>query len=112
MTDSRQLELTFEDASALYLAYMPFVRNGGLFAATNGQYELGDELLMSLGLMGNPEQLVVSCRVVWITPEGTQGQQPVGIGVQFDASDRGETRKCIEDCLSGASSGDRSTHTM
>lgn len=112
MTASRQLELTFEDAGALYLAYMPFVRNGGLFTATNGQYELGDELLMSLGLMGEPEQLVVPCRVVWITPEGTQGQQPVGIGVQFDASDRGETRKRIEDCLGAASRGDRATHTM
>ena len=30
------LTLTIKDKSALYLAYMPFVRNGGLFIPTKG----------------------------------------------------------------------------
>ena len=29
------LTLTIKDKSALYLAYMPYVRNGGLFIPTN-----------------------------------------------------------------------------
>ena len=29
------LTLTIKDKSALYLAYMPFVKNGGLFIPTN-----------------------------------------------------------------------------
>ena len=32
------LTLTIKDKSALYLAYMPFVKNGGLFIPTNSNY--------------------------------------------------------------------------
>jgi type IV pilus assembly protein PilZ len=34
------LTLTIKDKSALYLAYMPFVINGGLFIPTNSSYRL------------------------------------------------------------------------
>jgi Tfp pilus assembly protein PilZ len=45
------LTLTIKDKSALYLAYMPFVKNGGLFIPTNSNYRLGDEVFMLLNLM-------------------------------------------------------------
>ncbi|WP_428096897.1 PilZ domain-containing protein [Candidatus Rariloculus sp.] len=106
------ITLTIEDRSALYLAYMPFVRNGGLFTPTNSQYELGDDVSISVGLMGESERIVVAGRVVWITPEGAQGQRTAGIGIQFDAQDQGDTRKRIESYLAGALGGDRATHTM
>ena len=51
------LTLTIKDKSALYLAYMPFVRNGGLFIPTNSNYRLGDEVFMLLNLMGEDEKL-------------------------------------------------------
>ena len=35
------LSLTIKDRAVLYAAYMPFVRNGGLFVPTNKRYELG-----------------------------------------------------------------------
>jgi len=38
------LTLTIKDKSALYLAYMPFVNNGGLFIPTNSNYRVGDEV--------------------------------------------------------------------
>ena len=38
------LTLTIKDKSALYLAYMPFVTNGGLFIPTKSSYQLGDEV--------------------------------------------------------------------
>ena len=40
------LTLTIKDKSALYLAYMPFIKNGGLFIPTNSSYKLGDEVFM------------------------------------------------------------------
>ena len=46
------LTLTIKDKSALYLAYMPFVKNGGLFIPTNSNYRLGDEVFMLLNLDG------------------------------------------------------------
>ena len=42
------LTLTIKDKSALYLAYMPYVINGGLFIPTNSSYRLGDEVFMLL----------------------------------------------------------------
>ncbi len=42
------LSLTIKDKSALYAAYMPFVKNGGLFIPTNKSYQLGDEVLVTV----------------------------------------------------------------
>ena len=58
------LTLTIKDKSALYLAYMPFVKNGGLFIPTNSNYRLGDEVFMLLNLMGEDEKLPVAGRVI------------------------------------------------
>jgi hypothetical protein len=40
MTNSKPglLTLTIKDKSALYLAYMPYVKNGGLFIPTSSNY--------------------------------------------------------------------------
>ena len=42
MKGARQgiLSLTIKDKGALYAAYMPFVKNGGLFIPTNKAYQL------------------------------------------------------------------------
>ena len=106
------LTLTIKDKSALYLAYMPFVSNGGLFIPTNSNYRIGDEVFMLLNLMGEDEKLPVAGRVIWVTPKGAQGKRTAGIGVQFSEQDRGQTRHKIENYLAGALSGDKATHTM
>jgi type IV pilus assembly protein PilZ len=106
------LTLTIKDKSALYLAYMPYVRNGGLFIPTNSNYRLGDEVFMLLNLMGEDEKLPVAGRVIWVTPKGAQGKRTPGIGVQFSEQDRGQTQKKIENYLAGALSGEKATHTM
>src|SRR5688572_26142895 len=106
------LTLTIKDKSALYLAYMPFVKNGGLFIPTSSNYRLGDEVFMLLNLMGEDEKLPVAGRVIWMTPKGAQGKRTAGIGVQFSEQDRGNTQRKIESYLAGALGGDKPTHTM
>jgi type IV pilus assembly protein PilZ len=106
------LRLTIKDTSALYLAYMPFVRNGGLFIPTNSSYRLGDEVFMLLTLMEEPEKLPVAGKVVWMTPRGAQGKRTAGIGVQFSEQDRGATQQKIENYLAGKLDNERPTHTM
>lgn len=106
------LTLTIKDKSALYLAYMPFVRNGGLFIPTNSTYSMGDEVFMLLNLMDEEEKLPVAGRVIWVTPRGAQGKRTAGIGVQFSDQDNGETQKKIDNYLAGALGGDKPTHTM
>ena len=106
------LTLTIKDKSALYLAFMPFVKNGGLFIPTNSNYRLGDEVFMLLNLMGEDEKLPVAGKVIWMTPKGSQGKRTAGIGVQFSEQDRGQTRHKIETYLIGALNGDKATHTL
>jgi len=106
------LSLTIKDKSALYAAYMPFVKNGGLFIPTNKVYQLGDEVFMLLTLMDEPEKIPVAGKIIWITPKGAQGARAAGIGVQFSDQDNGSAQKKIETYLAGALAADRPTHTM
>jgi len=106
------LTLTIKDKAALYLAYMPFVENGGLFIPTNSAYGLGDEVFMLLNLMDEGDKLPVAGKVIWITPKGAQGKRMAGIGVQFSEQDNGETQKKISNYLAGALDGEKATHTM
>ena len=106
------LSLAIKDKSSLYTAYMPFVKNGGLFIPTNKKYKLGDEVFMLLTLMDEKEKLPVAGKIVWITPTGSQGNRLAGIGVQFSDQDNGQIRNKIEGYLAGALKSDRQTHTM
>lgn len=106
------LSLAIKDKGSLYAAYMPFVKNGGLFIPTTKPYKLGDEVFMLLTLMEDKERLPVAGKVVWITPVGAQGNRTPGIGVQFSDQDNGQTRNKIEGLLAGALKADRPTHTM
>lgn len=106
------LTLTIKDKSALYLAYMPFIRNGGLFIPTASTYKIGDEVFMLLNLMGEEDKIPVAGSVIWMTPKGAQGKRMAGIGVQFSEQDNGSTQKKIDNYLAGALNGDKATHTM
>ena len=105
------LSLSIKDKAALYSAYMPFVTNGGLFVATDKNYKLGEEIFLLLNIMDEPEKIPVAGKVVWITPQGAQGNRSAGIGVQF--SDQDDTaQRTIENHLAGSLQSDRPTHTM
>ena len=106
------LSLNINSKSALYAAFMPHLRAGGIFIPTTRSYKIGDEVFMLLTLTDSKEKLPVAGRVVWITPSGAQGNRTAGIGVQFSELDNGATRNKIETQLAGALKLDRQTHTM
>ncbi len=105
------LSLTIKDKAVLYAAYMPFIRNGGLFLPTSKPYKLGDEVFILLSLMEEGDKLPVAGKVVWITPRGAGGNRAAGIGIQFNDQDD-TARKKIETYLAGSEKADRPTHTM
>ena len=78
------LSLTIRDKSALYAAYMPFVNGGGLFIPTKKNYRLGEEVFMLLTLMEETEKIPVAGKIVWITPQGSQGNRAAGIDRVFE----------------------------
>ena len=106
------LSLTIKDKAALYAAYMPFIKNGGLFIPTAKQYNLGEEVFMLLTLMDSKEKIPVAGHVVWVTPVNAQGSRAAGIGIQFSEKDSGAARNKIETLLAGQLTSDKPTHTM
>lgn len=105
------LSVSINELSVLYSAYMPFIENGGLFIPTRKQYELGEAVVILLGLMDESERQPVSGRVVWLTPAAAQGNRAQGIGVQFTDKNN-PAREQIEELLSGMLGGERLTHTL
>ncbi|NIJ68093.1 PilZ domain-containing protein [Xanthomonas sp. 60] len=114
-TNARQgiLSLQVKDKAGLYSAYMPFVKNGGVFVATPKRYFLGDEVFLLLTLPESSERLPVAGKVIWVTPVGAQGNRPAGIGVQLADGQEGEAvRHRIETLLAGMTSSEKPTATM
>jgi len=106
------LSLAIKEKSALYAAYMPYVKGGGLFIPTNKNFKIGEEVFMLLSLVDDPMKLKVVGKVIWITPVA-QANRPQGIGVQFSEKDGGiEVKNKIEALLGGALKANRPTHTM
>ena len=105
------LSLTIKDRTVLYAAYMPFLRNGGLFIPTNKRFALGEEVFVLLALMDEAEKIPINGTVVWVTPTGAQGNRQAGIGVQFSEADFAAATK-IEEHLGTGLVSDRPTHTM
>ena len=110
MTDD-SLTLTIKDQSSLHTAYMSFLRHGGLFVPTAAHYQLGDQVVIVLSLLDEPETMTVSGRVVWITPKGAQGSRETGIGVELSEQDAAVSLK-IENYLGGSLASSRQTHTL
>jgi type IV pilus assembly protein PilZ len=106
------LSLSIKEKTALYAAYMPYLKGGGIFIPTNKPYRLGDEVFMLLSLMEDPNKLPVAGRVVWITPEGAQGNKVQGVGVQFGDNESGVSARNKIEGLLGGSKTSRPTHTM
>ncbi len=107
------LSLNIRERAALYAAYMPFLKGGGIFIPTSRSYAIGEEVFMLLSLMDDPNRIAVQGKVVWITPEGVQGNRTQGIGVQFTQDETGAAaRQTIEKILGETLSSSRPTHTL
>jgi type IV pilus assembly protein PilZ len=107
------LSLNIREKAALFAAYMPFLKGGGIFIPTTRAYALGEEVFMLLSLMDDPNRIAVQGKVVWITPEGVQGNRTQGVGVQFTLDDTGAAaRATIARLLGESLASSRTTHTM
>lgn len=107
------LSLNIRDRSALYAAYIPQLKHGGIFIPTARAHQMGDEVFMLISLPDDPAKIPVSGRVVWITPADAQGKRAQGVGVQFSADDAGRSAKQkIENLLVGMLEGTKLTHTF
>lgn len=107
------LSLAIKEKSALYTAYMPFLKNGGIFLPTNRPYKIGDEIYLILTLLDDTNKYPVAGKVAWITPAGANHNKTQGVGVHFPADESGQRlRLKIEEILASALGSSRTTHTL
>jgi len=109
---SSVISIAIKDKQALYMSYMPYVKDGGLFVPTKKDYNLGDEMFLLVKVMDEPEAVQISGKVVWISPPGALGNRPRGVGVQFTGETAQKAANLIESKLGASISLTRSTHTM
>jgi type IV pilus assembly protein PilZ len=107
------LSLAIKEKAALYAAYMPFLKNGGVFVPTAKPYKIGDEIYLILALMDDPSKYPIAGTVTWITPAGANNNKAQGIGVHFPGDESGQRAKLrIEEILGAALRSSRATHTL
>ncbi|MEG1834231.1 MAG: PilZ domain-containing protein [Burkholderiaceae bacterium] len=107
------LSLAIKEKAALYAAYMPYLKHGGIFVPTNRSYQLGDEVYLILTLMDDSTRIPVAGKVVWVSSTASGGRTTPGIGVHFPADETGiGAKKRIEDILGAALKSSRATHTL
>ena len=105
------LNVEFHSERDLYLAFMPFLKEGGIFVRTPRQYELGDEVELHVLLPDALEESTVLGEVIWLTPAGAQNGTPPGIGVTF-VEDPSKIRHQIEQILARHLNSSEPTLTM
>ncbi|MES2015594.1 MAG: PilZ domain-containing protein [Pseudomonadota bacterium] len=107
------LSLAIKEKAALYAAYMPFLKQGGMFVPTVKPYKIGDEIYLILALMDDPNKYPIAGKVAWITPAGANNNKAQGIGVHFPDDETGHRAKLrIEEILGAALRSSRATHTL
>lgn len=115
MDGNSLFSLIVRDKAALYASYMPFIQGGGLFLPTTKPYQLGDAVFIMLQVLKNDsamERLAVAGKIVWLTPQGAQGNTKPGIGIQFSGSSS-KTLSRIEKLLGDVwLNSDRKTFTL
>ena len=100
------------DKMTLYMSYMPFVKNGGLYIPTPKKYDIGTDVFLLVRMPGeSSERLPAVGKVVWVNRSGNVSR-PGGIGVQFsESSENTLIRDRIERIIAGISP-DTPTYTM
>ncbi|OUS30758.1 pilus assembly protein PilZ [Thalassotalea sp. 42_200_T64] len=103
--------LKFNNDRELYMAYMPFLKQGGLFIKTKEQFELGDNISLEVLMPGEIEAAKLDSVVCWITPHGAQNGTEPGVGVAF-VTDENHIRNQIESALGRMLNSKDPTYTM
>ena len=107
------LSLAIKDKGALFNAYMPFVKGGGLFVPTTREYKLGEDIYLLLTLPDDAQRYPVAGKVAWLTPANANAGRTQGVGVKFPADEKSRLlRVKIEDMLGTQISSSKPTQTL
>lgn len=105
--------LVIRSKAALYAAWIPLLRGGGLFVPSNREHRLGEDVLVLLSLLDDSAKIPIHGHVAWVNPAHAANNRPQGFGVQLqDNESCRELRKRVEGLLAGALQSSRPTYTL
>lgn len=100
------------DTQTLYISYLSFVKNGGIFVPSSRKHMLGEDVFVAFTLPNSSERYPLHGKVVWVNEKGT-ATKPAGFGMQFGSDPNSlKMRNEIERLLAGENSSERPTFTM
>lgn len=107
------VQLAIKEKAALYAAYIPLFKEGGLFIPTAREYKLGADVYVLLTLPEDTQRYPVAGKVAWVTPARAAGNRTQGVGVRFPNDDKSRALKLkIEEILGASLASDRPTQTI
>lgn len=111
-TDKIKLACHYKNVKMLYAAYMPFVRDGGLFIPSRQEYPFGESVTLQVLLPEQNEAIEAEGKIIWETPKASHGGKPAGIGVQFTGKNKDYLLQQIETLLAGMLKSTEPTDTI
>jgi type IV pilus assembly protein PilZ len=107
------VQLAIKEKAALYAAYIPLFKEGGVFIPTAREYQLGADVYVLLTLPEDTQRYPVAGKVAWVTPARAAGNRTQGVGVRFPNDEKSRLLKLkIEEILGANLASDRPTQTI
>jgi type IV pilus assembly protein PilZ len=107
------VQLAIKEKAALYAAYIPLFKEGGIFIPTKREYQLGADVYVLLTLPEDTQRYPVAGKVAWVTPARAAGHRTQGVGVRFPDDEKSNQLKLKIELILGAHlASDRSTQTI
>ncbi len=107
------IQLAIKEKAALYAAYIPLFKEGGVFIPTAREYQLGADVYVLMTLPDDTQRYPVAGKVAWVTPARAAGNRTQGVGVRFPSDEKSRLLKLkIEEILGAHLASERPTQTI
>jgi len=107
------VQLAIKEKAALYAAYIPLFKEGGVFIPTTREYQLGADVYVLITLPEDTQRYPIAGKVAWVTPARAAGNRTQGVGVRFPNDEKSRLLKLkIEEILGAHLASDRPTQTI
>lgn len=107
------VQLAIKEKAALYAAYIPLFKEGGVFIPTAREYQLGADVYVLMTLPDDTQRYPIAGKVAWVTPARASGNRSQGVGVRFPNDEKSRLLKLkIEEILGAHLTSDRPTQTI
>ena len=107
------VQLAIKEKAALYAAYIPLFKEGGVFIPTAREYQLGADVYVLMTLPDDTQRYPIAGKVAWVTPPRAAGNRTQGVGVRFPNDEKSRLLKLkIEEILGAHLASERPTQTI